>query len=149
MTSIRSKQKKSVLVVDDDTDALGEITEGLHAHGLTVHSADTGAMALLLAHKHRPEFILMDYWLPGTTGLELVDSIHKYAPATQVIMMSGAENFCNVATTENTGAVAILKKPVCIDRIGQFISINMRCQSEMADALSLLATSSRLIAHQK
>ena len=77
---------------------------------------------LILANEHRPEFILMDYLLHGSTGLEIASKIRKYLPGVQIIMISAFENLNRVVTTMNSGAIAVLQKPLSIDSIGRFIS---------------------------
>ncbi len=79
-------------------------------------------MALKLANKHRPEFIIMDYLLRGYTGIQAVNAIHKFLPGTQVIMISAFEDLSRVVTTMNSDVLAVLKKPLSIDSIGHFIS---------------------------
>jgi len=134
MKSAQSKPKNSVLVVDDDEFAMEEMIEALSEFGLTVHKASTGDDALAQARRHRPDFVLMDYLLPGTTGLEVAASMRTRWPEIKVIMMSGAENFCKAATTRNTGAIAILRKPFPIDQVGEFICKSIKTQLEEADA---------------
>ena len=114
----------SVLVVDDDVKALEEMTDALHDYGLTVHTATNQIMAMKLAYEHRPEFIIMDHFLPGYTGLESVNDIHKFLPKTRVIMISGFEDVFNIVRTSkgvSSCVVAVLKKPLQMDGIGKYI----------------------------
>lgn len=112
----------SVLIVDDDNEALEEMVEALQGQGLNVHSANDGNNALKLAYVHHPDFILIDYQLPDITGLEVVQAIRCFLPNVQVIMISGVDRFNECATTINTSAIAVLEKPLSINRIGRFIS---------------------------
>ena len=112
----------SVLIVDDDIEALEETADALQDYGLVVYTASNENMALELALNHRPEFIIMDYFLRGTTGTEIVKEIHKSLPETQVIMISGFEDLCRLVTTTNNDVIAVLKKPLSIDSIGRYIS---------------------------
>jgi DNA-binding NtrC family response regulator len=112
----------SVLIVDDDIEALEEMADALQDYGLTVHTASDEDMALKQALEHRPEFIIMDYLLRGSTGTDAVKAIHKFLPDTQVIMISGFEDLCRVVTLTNSGVIAVLKKPLSIDSIGRFIN---------------------------
>jgi len=112
----------SVLIVDDDIEALEEMADALQDYGLVVYTASNENTALELALEHRPEFIIMDYLLRGSTGTDVVKAIHKSLPETQVIMISGFEDLCRVVTTTNSGVIAVLKKPLSIDSIGRFIN---------------------------
>ena len=121
MISIKPIRTKSVLVVDDDVDALLEIAEALYEHDLPVHLASDAVSAIELAFKFKPAFILMDYNLPGKNGVEAVASIQRFLPNATVIMMSGQDDFCLLATTKNTNTFAILKKPLAMESIARFI----------------------------
>jgi DNA-binding NtrC family response regulator len=115
----------SVLIVDDDIRALEEMTDALHDYGLTVHTASNQIMAMKLASEHCPEFIIMDHFLRGYTGLESVNDIHKFLPETRVIMISGFEDLFNIVRTKegvSSCVIAVLKKPLPMESIGRFIS---------------------------
>jgi len=114
----------SVLVVDDDIEALEEMADALQDYGLVVYTASNENMALELALEHRPEFIIMDYFLRGSTGIEVVKVIHKSLPEIKVIVISGFEDLCRLLTTINSDVIAVLKKPLSIDSIGRYILTN-------------------------
>jgi DNA-binding NtrC family response regulator len=111
----------SVLIVDDDIEALEEMADALHDYGLVVYTASNENIALGLALEHRPEFIIIDYFLRGSTGTEVVKAIHKSLPDSRVIMISGFEDLCRLVTTINSDVIAVLKKPLSIDSIGRYI----------------------------
>jgi len=97
----------SVLIVDDDSEALEEMADALQDYGLVVYTANEN-MALELALEHRPEFIIMDYFLHGSTGIEVVKVI--------VVFYMGLDNvqrICNAfkkhGRHENTPAALIEK----------------------------------------
>ena len=139
MGSIRPNRTKSVLVVDDDADALEEMTEALRDQGLTVHGASTGAAALAVAYRHRAAFVIMDYKLPGANGLETVSAMRRFLPKAKVIMISASGRFCKRATTKNTGAFAILKKPLSIESIARYIRNRLEYESANPDLAGWLA----------
>jgi DNA-binding NtrC family response regulator len=121
MYSNKTMLTSSVLIVDDDIEALEEMADALQYHGLVVYTASNENMALELALKHRPEFIIVDYFLHGSTGIEVVKAIHNSLPETQVIMISGFEDLSRLITNTNSDVIAVLKKPLSIDSIGCYI----------------------------
>jgi two-component system response regulator RegA len=121
MKSNKTLLTSSVLIVDDDIEALEEMADALQDHGLVVYTASNENMALELAREHRPEFIIMDYFLHGSTGIEVVKVIHKSLPETKVIMISGFEDLCRLITPTNSDVIGVLKKPLSIDSIGRYI----------------------------
>ncbi len=121
MQSNKTLLTSSVLIVDDDIEALEEMADGLQDYGLVVYTASNENIALELAIEHRPKFIIMDYFLHGSTGIEVVKEIQNSLPETQVIMMSGFEDLRRLITTTNSDVIAVLKKPISIDGIGRYI----------------------------
>jgi DNA-binding NtrC family response regulator len=118
--------KPSVLIVDDDIEALEEMAESLQSHSLTVYTASNAELAVKLAEEQLPAFIIMDYLLPGRTGTEAVSEIHKFLPETQVIMISAIDDLVSLVNATDFGIVAVLKKPLSIDTIGRFIENKLK-----------------------
>ena len=61
----------SVLVVEDETAQLEVLTYNLEAEGFRVTKADNGDEALLLVDETNPDIILLDWMLPGVSGIEI------------------------------------------------------------------------------
>lgn len=61
-----------VLVVDDSEAVRNLVAQALRQHGFDVLLADSGAAALRLAFDARPAVALVDQWMPGMTGAELI-----------------------------------------------------------------------------
>jgi DNA-binding NtrC family response regulator len=122
MQSFIGQLKGSILIVDDDPEALEEMSDALEDFGLTVYTAVNEVIALELALKHRPDFVIMDYLLRGYTGVEAINEIHKVLPETKVIMISAFDDLSRVVTSTNSSVIAVLKKPLSIESIGRFLS---------------------------
>jgi DNA-binding NtrC family response regulator len=122
MPSFIGQLKGSILIVDDDPEALEEMADALEDFGLTVYTAVNEVIALELALKHRPDFVIMDYLLRGYTGVEAINEIHKVLPETKVIMISAFDDLSRVVTSTNSSVIAVLKKPLSIESIGRFLS---------------------------
>ena len=122
MPSFIGQLKGSILIVDDDPEALEEMADALEDFGLTVYTAVNEVIALELALKHRPDFVIMDYLLRGYTGVEAINEIHKVLPETKVIMISAFDDLSRIVTSTNSSVIAVLKKPLSIESIGRFIS---------------------------
>ena len=112
---------KSVLLVDDDPAALDEMAEALGDEAISFFVASNAVEALGLAREHRPQFVLMDFNMPGMNGTDAVNVMQTFLPKATFIMISGLDDFCRVATTDNTGTFAILQKPISIHNIARYI----------------------------
>jgi len=60
-----------VLVVDDNVDAARSMAMLLELEGYDVECAFDGAQALVCAHRHPPDAVLLDIGLPSLDGLEV------------------------------------------------------------------------------
>jgi DNA-binding response OmpR family regulator len=61
-----------VLVVDDSVAVRSLLAQALRQHGFAVFEADTGPAALRVAYDARPALAIVDQWMPGMTGAELI-----------------------------------------------------------------------------
>jgi signal transduction histidine kinase len=78
-----------VLLVDDEPGILKVLGISLADRGYRVWTAESGEEALRVFHEARPEVILTDIKMPGMDGIELLKSIKKESPNTEVIMITG------------------------------------------------------------
>jgi DNA-binding NtrC family response regulator len=113
---------KSVLVVDDDPAALDEMAEAMEVEDIPVLLASNAVEALGLAREYRPHFVLMDFNMPNMNGVDAVNAMQTFLPGATFIMISGRDDFCRVATTENTRTFAILQKPILIHNIARCLT---------------------------
>src|SRR5262249_3177231 len=69
----------TVLIVDDDPDVVGLLLATLRPEGLRLLPAHDGETALALARTERPALILLDWMMPGRTGLEVCRALRAEA----------------------------------------------------------------------
>ncbi len=102
---------RTVLVIDDDPDAIRIFKGMLLAAGYAVHGVLDGDDALAMARELRPDAVSLDLRMPGVDGLALVE-ILKHDPETRhlpvVVLSVSGERDRAIAT----GADAYLAKPV-------------------------------------
>jgi DNA-binding NtrC family response regulator len=116
----------SALIVEDDIDTLEAMVEALDSYGLAVHTATFETMALSLSNGHRSQETIMDYLLRGYCGHDAVKAISTFLPAVQVIMVSAHEDLVSAMKAKvhaNSGVIAVLKKPLSMDRDARYIRI--------------------------
>ena len=104
----------SVLVVDDDRDAVDMLKMLLELHGGSAHVAYDGAEAVRLAEKLRPEVVLLDIGLPKMNGLETCRRIrqHAWGRSMVVVALTGLGHDDDYANSEQSGFDMHLVKPV-------------------------------------
>lgn len=70
----------SVVLADDDPELRRLVAAWLRSAGYTVWEGADGPEALSLVHEHSPAVLLLDLWMPGADGLQVLESL-RYDPA--------------------------------------------------------------------
>ena len=85
-----NNQQTQVLVVDDEAAIREMIQFALEKAGMEVQSASNAHEALLNINDSRPDSILMDWMMPGVSGLELTRRLRKdsYTQDIPIIMLT-------------------------------------------------------------
>jgi DNA-binding NarL/FixJ family response regulator len=101
-----------VLIVDDHKLIVEAWTNIINTvNNFTVSgSADNAEDALFLAHRHRPDIILMDINLKGSSGFEATENIINQLPKTKVIALSIHDDLSIVKKIFTIGATGYLTK---------------------------------------
>ena len=75
-TALEDSDKKSVLVVDDDTTYLRTVRDWLKDR-YKVYMANSGIQALTWLAKNHADLVLLDYMMPVASGLEILEMIRS------------------------------------------------------------------------
>ncbi len=78
-----------ILLVDDDVSSLEVLGEVLKRAGYEIFSAENGYEALKIIQGDSIDLAILDYELPDTTGMELLQQIKPMQPRVPVIIMRG------------------------------------------------------------
>lgn len=98
------------LLVEDDT-RLAELTrQYLETHGLAVTVEHDGQRGLDLALRHPFDVVLLDWMLPGRSGLEVCQRLQAHRPVPVIMLTARGEEADRVMGLE-TGADDYLSKP--------------------------------------
>jgi DNA-binding NtrC family response regulator len=81
-----------VLVIDDDPDVALLLHDALAEFGYTVKIIATGSEALPLVSVYKPDVVLLDLWLPGVPGEQILRELRERDPALPVVIITGNRN---------------------------------------------------------
>ena len=107
--------KLRVLIVDDEPDIVGLLMATLLPEGCRLLSAGDGETALALARAERPALILLDWMMPGCTGLEVCHALRADADPqlrqVPVVLLTSRAEAEDIAAGFAVGATDYLTKP--------------------------------------
>jgi signal transduction histidine kinase len=87
--SLSRKTGDTILVVDDQEEALTSVRRLLEREGHSVLTANSGVQALALLHSHTVDVMLVDYFMPRMTGEQLVRETRQFDPYVQIVLLTG------------------------------------------------------------
>src|SRR3954469_2350582 len=102
----------TVLLIEDDL-TFGRILEGfLTKNGFTVKVCHTGKDGLKNAKEQTFNVILLDYRLPDSTGMEILEGLKEISSVTPVIIMTSFSDIRTAVTAMKAGALEYITKPI-------------------------------------
>jgi two-component system response regulator AtoC len=104
-------QKPRILVIDDDSELREMILKQFQREGFDAVGANSGQKGLDLAWDKKPDLVLLDLYMPGMNGLQVLEQIIAIHPAPQVIMMTGKGDIATAVQAMKLGAADYLLKP--------------------------------------
>lgn len=108
---------RSILVVDDE-ESIRESLDGiLQDEGFRTLFAGDGEEAMILFREETPDLILLDIWMPGIDGLEVLRRVKEANPEQQVIMMSGHGTIETAVRATKLGAFDFIEKPLSLEKV--------------------------------
>jgi len=109
-----SKEKGSILVVDDNVDLLKTLSLILQRSGYQVDMAEDGLSAVDKSKSHCFDVILMDIVMPRMNGVEAFREIRRINPGARVILMTAYYEDQLVKQVLHEGVHSALCKPIDI-----------------------------------
>ncbi len=107
-----------VLVVDDEAGIRASLEEILREEGYGVASAADAEEAMVLLRDVPYDVVLLDIWLPGRDGLDVLAEMRKLTPEIrpEVVIISGHGTIEAAVKATKLGAYDFLEKPLSLER---------------------------------
>ncbi|MDD2273433.1 MAG: sigma-54 dependent transcriptional regulator [Desulfuromonadaceae bacterium] len=106
-----------ILVVDDDDSGREALSRLLSLAGYDVTSAATGESALDLIDCQQYQVIVSDLFLPDKNGFDVLQSVRKVSPASEVIVVTGHASAQSAVRAMKEGAFDYITKPIDFDEL--------------------------------
>ncbi len=110
-----------ILVVDDEPILRDSLQVALTSSGYEVVMARTGEEGLERFQIEQPDLILLDHWLPGINGDEVLRRVKERDPEIPIIIMTAQGSIEMAVNSMKMGAFDFLVKPFELDQVESLI----------------------------
>jgi len=127
------ERKKTLLLVDDESNIVASLRRLLRPDGYHIVTASSGEQGLQRLAEHEVDVIISDQRMPGMTGVEFLRRAKDLRPATVRMVLSGYTELQSVTDAINEGAIyKFLTKPWDDERLRSHVAEAFR-QKGLAD----------------
>jgi CheY-like chemotaxis protein len=103
---------RTILVIDDDPLVLDLVIDALAAASYTVIAAADPFEGIRLAETQAVGLILVDYDMPGMTGLEAARRLRDNPQTRHIPVVLITGGIIDASAVERAGCIALLRKPI-------------------------------------
>lgn len=121
-----------ILIVEDEISIANFIRDGLEEEGFAVDVADNGKKGLELAFSYIDEYdvILLDWMVPGLSGIEICRNIRKENTSVPIIFLTAKDTVDDVIFGLEAGANDYIRKPFSFEELLARIRVLMRKEGQ-------------------
>ncbi len=109
--------KNTILIVDDEDNIRLSLKGGLEDEGYNTLLASSGEEALKIIEKQDVDLILLDIWMPGKDGLQILEEMKNAGFSIPVIIMTGHGSIETAIRATRLGALDFIEKPLDLNKI--------------------------------
>lgn len=120
-----------IFLAEDETSIAGFLKEGLEEEGFAVDVATNGREALEMAmtNLNGYDIILLDWMLPGLSGIEICRSIRRENKSIPIIFLTAKDTVDDTVFGLEAGANDYLKKPFAFEELLARIKVLLRSKT--------------------
>jgi CheY-like chemotaxis protein len=115
----------TILIVDDEPEIRELVGEFLGRRGYRIATASNGEEALALVAKEPPDLILLDIYMPGINGIEVLRRLARSHPSVGVIMLTASQEEPLLQEALDLGALDVLSKPVDLKQLELAVMVKL------------------------
>ena len=108
---------KKILIVDDEADIVGLLTEFLSSEGYNTECAYDGEEAIVKSKVFKPDLVLLDLKMPNMNGYEVCKAIRKESECIIVIVNGYIGEIVGIEDALHAGVNDFFTKPIDLQKI--------------------------------
>ncbi len=125
-----------ILVVDDEGGIRDTLRQILEDEGYQVDEAETGERALALAASIDYDLLMLDVWMPGMDGLQVLERLKTEGRSMEVLVISGHGTIETAVKATRLGAFDFIEKPLSLERV--LVSVSNALKKHRLEERNLL-----------
>lgn len=126
-----------ILIVEDEAGISNFLKQGLEEEAFAVDVTENGKEGLELALSGNYDLLLLDWMLPGISGIELTRQFRKDFPQTPIIFLTAKDTVDETVFGLQSGANDYIKKPFHFEELLVRIRVQLRGKTNLEEKLSL------------
>jgi len=113
MNNRHRNRMKSILLADDEESLRILVHATLDYPEFRIVEASDGEEALEMARRHRPDLMVLDWMMPGKTGVEVTAELRRDSATrdTPIILLTAKNQQDDIVAALETGVTTYLVKP--------------------------------------
>ena len=115
-----------LLIVEDEPGIYKFLKQGLEEESYVIDIAEDGKKGLELALSGEYDLLLLDWMVPGLSGIELCRQFRKEFKETPVIFLTAKDTLDETIFALQTGANDYIKKPFHFEELLELIKVQLR-----------------------
>ena len=115
-----------ILIVEDEAGISNFLKQGLEEESFAVDVADNGKEGLEMAMSGNYDLLLLDWMLPGISGIEITRQFRKEFPITPIIFLTAKDTLDETVFGLQSGANDYIKKPFHFEELLVRIRVQLR-----------------------
>lgn len=124
-----------ILIAEDEPGILKFLRDGLEEEGFAVDTVADGVQALELALVHEYDILLLDWMLPGLSGIEICRKYRKEGKSSPIIFLTAKDTVADTVFGLEAGANDYIRKPFHFDELLARIRVQLRGNSNESNIL--------------
>ena len=129
--------KQHILLVEDEVKLAQFVKLELEYEGYQVTVANDGLGGLAAARELSPQLVLLDWMLPGLTGIEICRRLRQTQDNVPIIMLTAKDEISDRVKGLDAGADDYLVKPFSIEELLARVRAGLRRNQEQQAAIVL------------